>query len=208
MTINRRDTILIAVLMNVGLLTLLFITSINFSGEAPPTLHERGVQQVFTPLPLPEEPAVVKAEEAPRDELDQMLLEMQRDVKAEIAEEVAPQKVEKEEIQISVKKGDTLEKIAKANKTTVSALRRLNNLPNDKLKIGQRLVVPRSGDKGAEPVALKEDSGAVYYEVQSGDSPWKIAKKLNMNYDTILKLNNMDEARARNLKVGDKIRVK
>ncbi len=38
-----------------------------------------------------------------------------------------------------VKKGDTLDKIARANGTNVATLRRLNGIKNDKLSIGQKL---------------------------------------------------------------------
>lgn len=39
-----------------------------------------------------------------------------------------------------VKSGDTLSKIAKDTNTTVDALKQLNNLTSDKIKIGQRLI--------------------------------------------------------------------
>jgi lysophospholipase L1-like esterase len=39
----------------------------------------------------------------------------------------------------TVKKGDTLSSIAQKNKTTVSKLKKLNNLKSDKLKVGQKL---------------------------------------------------------------------
>jgi LysM repeat protein len=39
----------------------------------------------------------------------------------------------------TVKKGDTLSEIAQKHKTTVSKLKKLNNLKSDKLQIGQKL---------------------------------------------------------------------
>lgn len=45
-------------------------------------------------------------------------------------------------ITIVVKKGDFLERIAKANGTTVNAIMKLNNLTSTQLKIGQLLRVP------------------------------------------------------------------
>lgn len=41
----------------------------------------------------------------------------------------------------TVKKGDTLYGVAKANKTTVAAIKKLNSLKNDQLSIGQKLLV-------------------------------------------------------------------
>jgi peptidoglycan endopeptidase LytF len=48
----------------------------------------------------------------------------------------------------------------------------------------------------------------VYYVVKSGDSPWKIAKQFNVKPEDILQLNHLDEEKARNLKIGDRIRIK
>lgn len=41
-----------------------------------------------------------------------------------------------------VKPGDSLEKIAKANGTTIKALKELNNLSNDRINVGQTLQLP------------------------------------------------------------------
>ena len=42
----------------------------------------------------------------------------------------------------TVKSGDTLSTIAKAHKTTVSAIQKLNNLPTTQIKVGQKLKLP------------------------------------------------------------------
>jgi LysM repeat protein len=44
---------------------------------------------------------------------------------------------------ILVRAGDTLERIAKRNGTTVEALKRANGLPSSKIRAGQRLKLPR-----------------------------------------------------------------
>lgn len=41
-----------------------------------------------------------------------------------------------------VKRGDTLYSIARANNTTVSAIKIANNLTSDILSIGQELIIP------------------------------------------------------------------
>lgn len=41
-----------------------------------------------------------------------------------------------------VQSGDTLEKIARSQKTTIQALRERNNLTQDKIVIGQKLIIP------------------------------------------------------------------
>ena len=45
-----------------------------------------------------------------------------------------------------IKAGDTLFSIALANNTDVETIRRLNNLPDDTIQVGQVLIVPGTGD--------------------------------------------------------------
>ena len=45
----------------------------------------------------------------------------------------------------TVKSGDTLGKIAKDHKTTVSELQKLNNLTTTQIKVGQKLKMPSAG---------------------------------------------------------------
>ena len=115
-----------------------------------------------------------------------------------------------------------LEKIARANKTTVGEIMRANNLESERLSIGQVLKVPLKPNVPQRTTALQDlpaeqqtevdpklnEEEPVYYIVKSGDNPWKIAKHFGVKYDEILRLNHLDEERARNLKIGDRIRVK
>jgi LysM repeat protein len=50
-----------------------------------------------------------------------------------------------------VKSGDSLSRIASRNGTTVKALREVNNLKSDMLKIGQKLVLPAGATASAAP---------------------------------------------------------
>lgn len=47
-----------------------------------------------------------------------------------------------------------------------------------------------------------------WYTIKQGDNPWKIAKSEKIDYDDILKLNQMNETKAKNLKPGDRIRIR
>ena len=107
---------------------------------------------------------------------------------------------------------------------TVEAIKKANNLTTAKLSIGQILQVPVSNKLASNPVkpttitsvqTQKEPEKKIiatsevqYYTVKNGDNPWKIAKQFNVKFEDLLKLNNLDEERARNLKIGDKVRVK
>lgn len=47
-----------------------------------------------------------------------------------------------------------------------------------------------------------------WYTVKPGDNPWKIAKSEKIDYEDILKLNQMTDHKAKNLKPGDRIRIR
>lgn len=112
-------------------------------------------------------------------------------------------------VEIIVKRGDFLQKIANQNGSTVEAIKMANNLKNDQLKVGQVLRIPLISRPETIAMAaprLSENTPGTY-KVKSGDSPWKIAKQFNVNAEEILRLNNLDENTAKNLKPGDVIRV-
>ena len=80
----------------------------------------------------------------------------------------------------SVKKGDNLYVIAKAFNTTVQEIKNQNNLRDNILRVGQKLVI-QSGTP----------EGAISYLVQSGDTPYKIAKQFGMDLNYLLALNGL-----------------
>jgi len=123
-------------------------------------------------------------------------------------------------LDVTVKKGDSLDKIAKANGSTIEAIVSANSLKNSKLNIGDVLHVPvvKKGSSStikpatntpptANPPQQADTSTNQSYTVKKGDNPWKIAKQHHMRYDQFLKLNNLDEASAKNLQVGDKVQI-
>ena len=73
-----------------------------------------------------------------------------------------------------VKSGDTLFSIALAYSTDVETIRRLNNLPDDTLQVGQVLIVPGTGgvqQPGATPGEPQPTpTPGLVYTVQSGDN--------------------------------------
>jgi len=94
----------------------------------------------------------------------------------------------------TVKKGDSLYTIAKANNTTASVLTSLNNLTSNNLSIGQQLKIPVSGS----------NTSGTTYTVKKGDSLYSIAKKFNTTVDSIKKLNSLT---SNNLSVGQKLKI-
>lgn len=252
---SRKDTILIAVIVNAGLLAILFATAVIYDSDYK-VLEQTVIQPNLVegkPVPVPQEvqPNLIAAGSS-IDEVDNVLksyeysannsytiTEPSHDVfinepvlpvqpaledqekftAAPSAPEPRPSSNSQESyVEVTVKKGDVLEKIARANGTTVSAIKKANQLQNERLQIGQVLKVPikkepapalaavLSPKKSAE---VQETAGeAVYYVIKTGDNPWKIARQFNVKFEDILRLNHLDEEKARNLKAGDRIRVK
>ena len=83
----------------------------------------------------------------------------------------------------TVKRGDTLYQIANSYGTTVDAIKKLNNLTNNNLNIGQELYIPEGTIIG--------ETDYVVYEVQVGDTLYSIAKRFNTTSDAIKSYNNL-----------------
>ena len=96
----------------------------------------------------------------------------------------------------TVKKGDSLYKIAKDYGLSVEELKRINNLQTSLLNIGQVLKIPKS-----ETV---ESSNYIEYVVKAGDSLYKIANNYNIDVDDLKKYNNLD---SNLLSIGQIIRI-
>ena len=220
---SRRDMIIIAVLLNAAVLSFLFLTATRQGGDEDfQPIYEQVISLDFPEESSKEAKGVIELEAGPRDEVDQAIkpyltgqesplppIETSHDQPTQEAK-VDPKQ---EFTEVTVKRGDVLEKIARTNGTTVKELKRFNNLPNDKISIGQVLKIPKGGTtqtavtvQATQPA--EAPSTAQYYVVKAGDNPWKIARLNKVKVEDLLTLNGLTEESARNLKVGDKIRVK
>lgn len=79
-----------------------------------------------------------------------------------------------------VTKGDTLYSVAKKFDTTIDEIKKLNNLSNNMLGIGQKLLIP-----------IYEDTT---YVVTKGDTLYSIARKFNITVDELKRLNNLNNS--------------
>ncbi|MFH2090988.1 MAG: LysM peptidoglycan-binding domain-containing protein [Pseudomonadota bacterium] len=86
-----------------------------------------------------------------------------------------------------VKRGDSLWNIARSFGITTKQIISANNMVNTSLSIGQTLHI----SNGNQPKTAKED--AATYQVCSGDSPFAIAKKHNMDVSRLLALNQLSK---------------
>lgn len=249
---SRRDTIIIAALINAGLLIILFVSALK---------NKNSADAISTSDPVTAPPSQFAAHFETKavmgDEVDQVLSQYSQpqpaqqvntaptafadpvaavepiaaaspnfvdDLKA-ISQPEAPsvQPVAATEasqaepvgpsfVEVKVKKGDVLEKIARHNHTTVQDIMKLNKLSSTSLKIGQVLKVPSKPVAAAKPKVVQTqgsaDSSAKYYTVKAGDNPWTIAVKNHIKVEDLLRLNNMNEDKARKLKPGDQIRIR
>lgn len=236
---TRRDTILIAVLVNAGLLVVLFATALPSKNAGK--ISSEPLAQI-TPVEIVPAPVPVHAA-LPTDEVDQVLKQYNPQITQEAplaantvgdfqtqgteidhsSTFTTPTRVETianpNFIEVKVKKGDVLDKIARNHHCQVDEIMRLNSLSSTRLHIGQVLKVPSKSEK-KETVAVKKvenpqpvqeappSTGVKYYTVKVGDNPWTIAVKNHMKVEELLKLNNLNEDKARRLKPGDQIRIK
>ncbi len=104
-----------------------------------------------------------------------------------------------------VKSGDSLIVIAKKFDTTVSQIKRTNDLRSNNIRIGQSLMISTASQNSSEyalsqqqrhahkqkVIARTTDRHEKYYTVKSGDSFWKIANKYQVGVRQLARWNSM-----------------
>ncbi|MES2198554.1 MAG: LysM peptidoglycan-binding domain-containing protein [Chlamydiota bacterium] len=228
---TRKDTIIAAALVNASLLIILFVSALKNEEKIEQTTLEKGSSEIS----VAERVFVTEPKKAMGvDEVEEVLKQYaQKDsiqpiVSAQVKEPAVPLFLEaspstevkppqKEEptvsyIEVKVKKGDVLEKVAKQHHTTVAEIMKMNNLSSSSLKIGQVLKISSEPSKKIEtssPVKTPLDpTSAKYYTIKAGDNLWTIAVRNHIKVEDLLKLNNMAEEKAKKLKPGDTIRTR
>jgi len=90
-----------------------------------------------------------------------------------------------------IKPGDNLGAISEKYATNVNALKKLNNLNSDTIRIGQRLIVPLT-DTDAYPLQLaKLSQASITHIVKSGDNLWDISRKYKVKVQDIMRWNKL-----------------
>jgi LysM repeat protein len=120
----------------------------------------------------------------------------------------------------TVKRGDSLSRIANQFDTSIRAIKAANGLSSDLIRVGDKLVVPVSvstGDSSGMSATPSDSisgsftapsfsaSGARTHTVKSGEYPGKIASQYGMTTDELLVLNGITDPR--NLQVGKVLKV-
>lgn len=228
---TRKDTIIAAALINAGLLIILFVSALKNEEKIEQMAFEKGSSD----LSIPERIFVAEPKKAMGvDEVEEVLKQYAQ--KDSIQPIIASQTIEpvitppvieiasseiksqpKEEpfvnyVEVKVKKGDVLEKIARQHHTTVSEIMNHNKLASTSLKIGQVLkIVSKSNEKNISTPSVKtplDPTSAKHYTIKAGDNLWTIAVRNHIKVEDLLKLNNMTEEKAKKLKPGDSIRIR
>jgi len=111
-----------------------------------------------------------------------------------------------------VRSGDYLGKIANRHHVSVSSIKRWNGLRSNNIRVGQKLVIYPSGSSyvakaSKKPKVVKtEVKGSYeYYQIQSGDTLWDIAKAKGISVSELQRLNR--NLNSKKLKPGMKIIV-
>jgi peptidoglycan DL-endopeptidase LytF len=133
-------------------------------------------------------------------------------------------------ITYTVASGDTLWSVARNNNTTVDALRSINNLTSDVLRVGQVLTIPSGGiiTPAPAPAPSPSPSGEVTtvrppnnmppqlmgeattftyttHRVASGENAWSIALRYGIPAPELLRVNNLTESSV--LSIGQTLRI-
>jgi LysM repeat protein len=145
-----------------------------------------------------------------KDEENLMVIEPGRTIaentKPELQAAKKQQSVENTNSLHTVKSGETLFSIAKANNTTVAELQKLNDLSNGKIRLGQELKVNQADVAVSNNTANKEEIAAtpISYKVKRGETLSSISKKYNVTEDELKASNNI---KSNALRLGQNLQI-
>jgi LysM repeat protein len=105
----------------------------------------------------------------------------------------------------TVRRGDTLSRVASTMGTTVAQLRSANGLRGDLINVGQKLVVPGTGNEnsvaGARVIAASANTDQISaasrapqeitHQVRRGETLWRIANRYRTSVDAIRSQNDL-----------------
>ncbi len=103
----------------------------------------------------------------------------------------------------TVKKGETLEKIAKKYGVSKEDLKVWNNLKSENLKAGQKLIV--KGVVSREEKEKKERPKEIIYRVKEGETLRDIAGLFGVSVEELIRINNLRDT---NVKPGQRLLIR
>jgi Cell wall-associated hydrolases (invasion-associated proteins) len=134
----------------------------------------------------------------------ELLLNVQpgSDKNTETAKAEVPQKTSTHK----VVSGESLFSIAKENNMTVEDLKKINNIPNGKIRPGQELKLVQQPEqtKNVEVAKVETPQKGATHKVVSGESLFSIAKQYNMSVEDLKKINNLPKGK---IKPGQELKL-
>lgn len=103
-----------------------------------------------------------------------------------------------------VRRGDTLSGIARRYNTTVSQVKKLNDLRSDRVYIGQTLVVRERENREAYLPRESTVAEAGLYRVKSGDTLYSIGRRHGLSTRELIQINNLKSS---TIRVGQQLRL-
>lgn len=102
----------------------------------------------------------------------------------------------------NVNSGETLGGIAESYSVSVKDLKLWNNISSNKIKVGQELVIYKTGGQNVQP--QKNSSVNKIHKVKDGESLWTIAKIYRVLVSDIMVWNNLKSDR---VKIGQRLKI-
>ena len=104
-----------------------------------------------------------------------------------------------------VRRGDTISRISKCYRISMTTLLKANNLHSSKLKIGQHLRIPyrttkyvllKKGESAQDYYTAASNKGQmILHELQQGETLSKVSKRYNVPVELIIQWNDIDDVR-------------
>ncbi len=90
--------------------------------------------------------------------------------------------------EVTVRNGDTLSELAIRYKTDVRSLVTFNKIKRNRIRAGQKLLIPSAGQDAPTPSIAGAD---LIHVVQSGESLWTISRKYDVNLRKLMRTNQV-----------------
>jgi serine/threonine protein phosphatase PrpC/LysM repeat protein len=172
---------------------VIILTDSTEAGEAPPTASGGSLPAPPETEPLPPPPNEATPAPAPPSETPQPPTETKTPTKTPTSSSKpsSPSTSKTTTIEITVQKGDNLTQIAKAFRTTRSAIQSANHLTSENIRAGQKLSIPVKGIK--------------IHTVQKGENLSKLAREYHSSIEAIRRSNNLSDKDE--IKAGQKLKI-
>lgn len=202
---NRKNTLILAILVNAGIFLVLFVAMSRGHQDDQLQMPSSGVGDETAFLPKGKDGPLTRRADADPIKVLQDAREGSKD--------------QEPYLEIYARRGDQLDRLAIAYGTTVEEITKVNQLTSQSLTPGQMIKIPLSRRASESANDLIDESAdemveidsnepeEIYYVVKKGDTPWIIAQKHKIKLEELLRINDLDERKARRLHPGDRLKV-